>query len=176
MSPVGHTLTGIAIGVLTLPTGASVRSRLVWLAATAGFANAPDLPLPCWGHDRYDISHSVFITTLGVFVWVLIALSLRTTAWRVPLRLGVACALAWFSHLLLDTFYNHGKGLAIFWPLNEGRVALPVPYFSTLRLDTLFCHHNLEVAAIEGAAFGLLLAVSVGAKALMLQPVTPNDR
>jgi hypothetical protein len=38
-------------------------------------------------------------------------------------------ASAWLSHLLLDSFYNHGKGISIFWPFSKARLALPIPWF-----------------------------------------------
>jgi len=43
-----------------------------------------------------------------------------------------AGGLAWLSHMLLDSFYNHGQGVAIFWPLSDARLALPIPWFSVV--------------------------------------------
>ena len=81
----------------------------------------------------------------------------------------LAGAVAWYSHLLLDTLYNHGKGLAIFWPFGSGRVALPIPWFSTLKVIPLLSSHNLRVAAIEGAVYGTALLLIVAAKTKILR-------
>jgi membrane-bound metal-dependent hydrolase YbcI (DUF457 family) len=158
MTPVGHTLTGFAIATLVVPPQWSARSKLGVFAAMAFLANAPDAPLPGWGHGRYDISHSVFVTAGLV---TMLGLAGHFAFRRLPRSLLVGGAIAWFSHLLLDTFYNHGKGLAMFWPVSDARVALPVLWFETMTTSPVLGAHNLRVFAIEGAAYGALLAVAI---------------
>lgn len=166
MTPVGHTLTGLALGYAFLPSDISKSRRASWLACSAIFANAPDLPLPFWGHDRYDISHSIFTTAIAVSLCVLLAWLVSAPNRKVDKKLILVCTVAWFSHLLLDTFYNHGQGLAVFWPISERRIALPIQWFSTMRVEHLISMHNLKVFAIEGGVYGVLLLTAVTMKKL----------
>lgn len=156
MTPVGHTLAGLAIATVAMPRDWSVRSRFATTAALVVLANAPDIPLPGWGHDRYDISHSIFVTLVGVLATAAVV-RLAAGPGRIPWRLYLAGGLAWYSHLLMDSFYNHGKGIAIYWPFSDGRLALPVPWFSTMNPRDLFSLHNLQVWTIELAVFGAIL-------------------
>ena len=165
MTPIGHTLTGLAMGTLVLPVHWSARAKTVTLAVFAILANTPDLPFPGWGHDRYHVSHSVFVTSVGVIATLLIVRIVDRGSRRVPAAMFVAGAMAWYSHLLLDTFYNHGQGLAIFWPLSDGRVALPIACFSTMKLGHIIGWHNLKVFTIEAVVYGALLALTLGLKA-----------
>jgi membrane-bound metal-dependent hydrolase YbcI (DUF457 family) len=166
LTPVGHTLTGFAIATLVVPRHWSTRAKLGTYAAMAFLANAPDAPLPGWGHDRYDISHSLFVTAGVVTLLVLIA---RVAFPKLPKSLLVGGAVAWFSHLLLDTFYNHGKGLAIFWPVSDERVALPVKWFAVMMPSPILGAHNLRVFAVEGAVYGVMFAAAVLIRRLLQQ-------
>jgi hypothetical protein len=86
--------------------------------------------------------------------------SLRGTRYySVPLIIGGV--IAWHSHLLLDTFYNHGQGLAIFWPFSSGRLALPFPFFRTMETKNYFSASNLQIFAIEGLFYGAILIVAL---------------
>jgi hypothetical protein len=71
MTPVGHILTGTAIAVLCLPARASTPHKLVHFAAFMGLANLPDLPFEIWGHQRYDLSHSLLVNLLFIAVALL---------------------------------------------------------------------------------------------------------
>ncbi len=153
MTPVGHTLTGLAIATAVMPSGWSTRARLGVYATMAILANVPDAPFPFWGHARYDISHSIFVTAVVVTALVLVC---RWAFPKLPTALLWGGAIAWFSHLLLDTMYNHGKGLAVFWPVSDARVALAVPWFETMSLSELLGMHNLRVFAVEGVVFGVV--------------------
>lgn len=154
----GHGLTGAALGLLAIPAGAGRGRALATLVAFAALANLPDLPLPYWGHNRYDVSHSVFVNLALALV-----LALALWRWRgARPRVVLLGAAAWCSHLLLDALYNHGKGVAIFWPVSAHRLALPLPWFSTAhgplwRPDL----HLLRVMAVELLFYGaLFLAVA----------------
>lgn len=68
MTPIGHTLTGLAIGYLAIPRATPIKPKMLLLAAFAVAASVPDLPLPYWGHNRYDISHSILMTTTGILL------------------------------------------------------------------------------------------------------------
>jgi len=148
----------MAIGSVVVPATWTRRSQLVAFGCFALLANAPDLPLPGWGHDRYNVSHSIFSTAIGCVALTLLSYPVLKR-FSLPTRsLLLAGCTAWYSHLLLDTFYNHGKGLAVFWPLGYGRVALPFPWFETLTTAQVFCWHNLRVGVIELVCYGTLLA------------------
>lgn len=161
MTPVGHSLVGLSIGWLVLPRSWSVRSKAAGLAGFVVLANAPDLPIPGWGHDRYHISHSLFVTALGVMVVGLLAMAATWHRGGLPRGMIVGGGAAWFSHLLLDTMYSHGKGLGVFWPLGSGRVSLGVPIFETMTLNPVLGWHNLRVFAIEGLVYGGVFALAL---------------
>jgi hypothetical protein len=130
MTLVGHTLTGLALGIASLPSSASKTRWALPLGIFVVLANIPDIPLPFWGHGRYDISHSIFV---NLFLSTLALLAFgRFCGNRVgrPVGFGI---IAWFSHLLLDTFYNHGLGVGIFWPFSTATLAFPIPWFSVVK-------------------------------------------
>lgn len=159
MTPVGHSLMGLAIGCAAMPRGFTRRQTTVVLAAFVALANAPDWPLPGWGHDRYDLSHSIFVTIAVVTIAGAVAAVLL---WRTPYfswRLVVGGAIAWLSHLLLDTLYDGRKGLAMFWPVSDARVSLPIPCFRTMQLSPLVSVHNASVFAIEAVVYGSILGL-----------------
>lgn len=159
MTPIGHSLTGLSIGIVALPGDWPLRRRLAALPAFVVLANAPDVPLPSWGHDDYYVSHSLLANAMGV---VVLATLVRLVAGRrLPLRVYAGGALAWFSHLLLDSFYNHGRGIRVCWPFGNGRLRFPISWFSTMQREPLFSAHNLRVWLIELAAYGTLLVVTL---------------
>ena len=165
MTQVGHTLTGAALGVLCTPPSASLKWKTVYSVAFALLANVPDLPFRNWGHDRYDISHSIFVNLLLIMV-VVIALSFWRNARRRIGGWGVVAggAIAWLSHLLLDSFYNHGWGIAIFWPVSEARLALPIPWFSVLSSPPPLTSQVLLVCLVEFVCYFPLLLLTIGLK------------
>ena len=170
MTPIGHTLTGIAIGYLAIPRATPLKPKATLLAAFVVLANAPDLPFPYWGHDRYDISHSLFATTLGVLL--LESALLWRFRGRTPVgwRVMAGLALCWYSHLLLDTLYSHAIGLAIFWPWNETRVALPIPWLHSGDRTHVFSIYNVRVAIFEILSFTPLVVMAY----LIKKAVVPN--
>lgn len=176
MTPIGHTLTGIAIGYLAVPRATPIKTKALLLAAFAVAANAPDLPFPYWGHQRYDISHSIFSTAVGVLL-LEIALAWRFRArapvgWRVMLGLAVA----WYSHLLLDTLYSHAIGLEVFWPVSETRIALPIPWLHSGDRTHLFSMYNVRVAIFEVLTFGpLVVGAYLVKKAVVPEPDLTRD-
>lgn len=151
MTPLGHSLTGVALAFIALGSveQVSVRRTGFTIAAFVLLANVPDLPLPNWGHERYDISHSLFVIAplLALAVAGLLAKRKLLPALG-GLRLILFAAAACLSHLLLDTFYNHGKGLAMFWPISKTSLALPIPWFDTIKAPLLSAI-NLKTFAVE---------------------------
>jgi len=62
MSFVGHSLMGLSIGALCLPRAIRPVRAVATAAALSVLAETPDIRLTGWGHHRYRVSHSVFVT------------------------------------------------------------------------------------------------------------------
>ena len=161
MTPVGHSLCGASLAVFCTPRLKSLRARTACVASFVLLASLPDLPIPGWGHDSYLVSHSLLVNSAMVAA-AAIGLSLwrqgRTWIGGVPVILGGA--VAWLSHLLLDSLYNHGQGIVISWPWGSYRFALPVPWFSTLQgKPPPLNAHTFRVCLIEFLAFLPILLI-----------------
>jgi membrane-bound metal-dependent hydrolase YbcI (DUF457 family) len=153
MTSVGHSLMGIAIGIFCVPQWTSARWKVGYFAAFVVLPNIPDLPFPHWGHDRYDISHSLFVNLLLCLIIVALL------GWHPKIRHSIGDGkvlsggvAAWLSHLVLDSFYNHGRGVPIFWPLSDAHLALPIPWFSVAPFPPLSLA-LLQECAIEFASY-----------------------
>ena len=159
MLSTGHMLTGAAIGVLCKPEGVSKKWTRVYYGVFLLLSQVPDFPIKNWGHYRYGISHSIFVNLLLVVI-VVVPLSFlrdRIGGWKVI----VGGSIAWLSHLLLDSFYNHGRGVAIFWPFSKARLALPIPWFSAV-LVPFITVQRLEEYLIEFVCYFPLLLLAIG--------------
>lgn len=159
MTTVGHLLMGASIGVLSLPKNTGKAHKVAHIATFMFLANIPDLPFKGWGHDRYYFSHSLFVSllliaSLALTLLFLKSLRMKLGNWPVIFSGG----LAWLSHLLLDSFYNHGKGIMIYWPFSEARLALPIPWFG-LGIGTLL--EILRVLLIEFISYAPLLLLAI---------------
>lgn len=177
MSPVGHSLVGLAFATVAMAPSRSVKWRVALAIVFVALANLPDWPIPRWGHDRYDISHSVFVNltliVLGLVFWAKVA-RFRSS---IPFRCYLLGAGAWLSHLLLDSFYNHGHGVAICWPVSEARLNFSMPWFDTLELsESVISPHNLSVYAIEFLAYSPVLMITVLAVKLIQRRSVNRDR
>jgi membrane-bound metal-dependent hydrolase YbcI (DUF457 family) len=155
MTFVGHMLTGASIAAVAAPRRLGWLGRGATMAVFAVLAIAPDLD---W-HGQYRVRHSLLVN-LGLIAGA----ALLAGAWG-PLRRRIggwtvlaAGAAAWLSHLLLDSFYNHGRGINLGWPAGELRLNLPIPWFATMRPPLTVTPHNIRVWAIEALCYGPLLA------------------
>ena len=157
VTTVGHTLAGLSVAALALPRGKSLLWYLVIGHFFILFANVPDLPLPGWGHRSYQISHSLFVTALLASLLALLLLLPRFSK-TVGSRIIFAWSFTWLSHMLLDSLYGHGAGIGVFWPFSNAHLALPLPWFETLRWPPM-TEHNRNVFLTELAVFGTLLAL-----------------
>lgn len=161
MTPIGHTLTGLAIGYLAVPRDTPPKQKAITLGVFALLASAPDLPFPYWGHNDYRISHSLIMTTLGILlIGGFFAFKYRGRPPFTPTML-IAGAIAWYSHIFLDTLYNHAIGLEVGWPLFDYRMSWPVPWLSPGNKLDVFSMHNVKVALFEFLTFGPLLMFAV---------------
>jgi len=183
-------LTGASIGVLVVPRDWRARAKAGLLAGFALVATLPDwqlppgmpglqyLPLPPWGHNLYRVSHSLFVNLAIAAAGVVLLGSwppVRKALGGWPVLLGAAAAL--LSHLLLDTFYNHGRGLAMFWPLSDARLALPMPWFSTLEdIPPPLDWHTVRVVLVEAAFYLPLFIVCVAVRVGLARRVCRNKR
>jgi membrane-bound metal-dependent hydrolase YbcI (DUF457 family) len=157
MTQVGHTLTGLAFGVLSLPSSVSKTRRVIQLGVFAVLANIPDIPLPYWGHARYAISHSIFVNLVLCLIVLASLIGYRPGDWRMR-GLGIT---AWFSHLLLDTFYNHGHGVGILWPFSTATLALPIPWFSVLPPMWPLTAQGIRIGLIEFISYAPLVFMTL---------------
>ena len=150
MTLIGHSLVGATLAKLFTPSSYSGRQKAIVMGAFIIIAYIPDLPLPGWGHWQYQISHSVFVNALFMMPLVIILCYLKYVKNIGSYIVIVGAVIAWSSHFLLDSFYNHGIGVGIFWPFSRGKLALPVPWFSTLQSTlSLLSYYNLKVFFIE---------------------------
>ena len=159
MTMVGHGLLGFSLGALTIPRGWSRRAKLLAFGVLGLLAGGPDLPAPLWGHSQYLISHSLFVN-LGLVAGVAV---LAAASPRLRAALGgwpgvCAGAAAWLSHLLLDSFYSHGMGVRIFWPLSLDALNLSMPWFDVLHIGVP-PDVAVRIFAVEFAFYGSLLGL-----------------
>jgi membrane-bound metal-dependent hydrolase YbcI (DUF457 family) len=158
MTSVGHCLTGLSLASLVVPRSWGRKEKRVAFAVFTLVANAPDLPLPFWGHYSYRVSHSLFVNLALVLVVAGLLLNARgwrcKPAWRWVVTGGAA---AWLSHLLLDSFYSHGHGIRIFWPVSDAALNLALPWFHVLQRGSSPDPAALRIFAIEAAFYGALL-------------------
>lgn len=134
MTYIGHSLTGLSIGLFALPKKRSGIFITIYALAFIILGNLPDIEIKNWGHNRYDISHSIFVNLSFILILFLILIIYKKALNTIKnKKILFASTFAWLSHLLLDSFYNHGKGIAIYWPFSDGRLNLAIPWFSTLQ-------------------------------------------
>ena len=150
-SPVGHALGGIAVGWGIAP-------RRDWRAAAvlAVVAAAPDLDLLVGDHRGF--SHSVGAACIaGAIAWVIT----RRPRW------GVAVALAWASHVLLDWMSHDTRppiGVMAFWPLTRDyyKSSLDVfPAVSRRYWLAEFWVYNLKALLVEFVILAPIAAIVV---------------
>jgi membrane-bound metal-dependent hydrolase YbcI (DUF457 family) len=148
-SPVGHALGGIAVG-----WGAAPRRDWRAAAVLAVVAVAPDLDLLVGDHRGF--SHSVGAACIaGAIAWVIT----RRPRW------GVAVALAWASHVLLDWMSHDTRppiGVMAFWPLTRDyyKSSLDVfPAVSRRYWLAEFWVYNLKALLVELVILGPAAAI-----------------
>ncbi len=171
MSPIGHSLVGAAIGVAVIPREMQPKKQASVLVAFIVLANLPDFSLLFWGTKGYIISHSLYV---NLVLSILVAILLRSfhsifpqiTSWRVIGGGAMSC----LSHLLLDSFYNHGFGIPVFWPLSNAHLALPLPWFGHWPVTPPFITwETLRVSIIEFIFFFPLLLAALACRYLSAQ-------
>jgi hypothetical protein len=163
MTFVGHTLAGTAVAVAVIPKRSSSIQKIVHFLVFVLLANLPDLPTFNWGHENYIYSHSLFVN----LVFITLAILFLTFSKRVFQKIGgwtvlIGGVIAWLSHLLLDSFYNHGKGVMIFWPVSAASLALPIPWLSALPgTHPLLSLAVLQIFVLEFITFAPFLLLMI---------------
>jgi len=174
MTNVGHFIAGATVALMVIPRRTSLKRGLVYLLVFAIAANVPDFRLPNWGHERYSVSHSVFVNLaliLPLFILLICWPRARQRIGGTPVIIG--CAVAWLSHLLLDSFYNHGHGIAIFWPASSARLALPMPWFYAVHRPW----HPLRIVrsmAIEFVFYGAIFTITAIIRRVLTRRTRPR--
>jgi len=170
LTPVGHSLTGLAVGISAMPSAFSTKKKIIHVLFFIGLANIPDVPIPYWGHDLYYISHSFFVNfVLFLFVSFLIWKTVQKIYPTVPVwRIFLFGWIAWFSHLLLDSFYNHGLGVMIWWPFSEKSLCLPIPWFSVLNAPMFsITKESIRIWSIEFISYSPLVLIALVLKRMI---------
>jgi membrane-bound metal-dependent hydrolase YbcI (DUF457 family) len=131
-SPIGHSLAGLTVHVLTARDQeelASIPHAAVAVAASV----APDLDLLLRfvdGQNHHQgASHSIGFALLAAACVGLVA---RAAGWPRALGLGLAAGAGWGSHLLLDYFGRDTSppiGIPLLWPFTDGYFNSPLTLF-----------------------------------------------
>ena len=162
MSPIGHSLVGLAFASIAISPSCSRIKKVCMPIVFVALANLPDWPIPNWGHDRYDISHSIYVNIALIFLLIFCWSFSPKVRSNLQLRYVLLGGAAWLSHLLLDSFYNHGNGIGVYWPFSDAHLNLSMPWFNTLDLSqSVFGTHNLSVYATEFVAYFPLLLLAI---------------
>ena len=163
MTPVGHSITGLTFGAFSLPKNTTHIYKIIYFLVCIFLANIPDIQVKGWGHYRYYFSHSLFVNlTLICFIIFAIKFVKIDKLKNIKTSILLCGAFAWLSHLLLDSFYNHGKGIAIFWPFGDGRLALPMPWFEMMGGSAfIFDKRTIKIYLIAFLFYTTFLVVSI---------------
>lgn len=165
MTFVGHSLMGATLAQVALPIGATWKRWFLVVNVYALLAFFPDLPLPGWGHSAYFFSHSLFVNLL-----LIIPLTVAGCIGRAPAPLNtrplvLGAAAVWLSHFPLDALYNHGQGVAIYWPFSSATLNLALPWFETLNMRApLTAAPNARVFLIEAMIYLPLFLLVAGGR------------
>ena len=150
MTIVGHSLVATTLAILFTPASRTVRQKALFICVFVFAAHIPDLPLPGWGHWQYHISHSIMVNMVLMASTVMLLCYLKYIKLWGSYRIVIGVLITWLSHFLLDSLYNHGNGIGIFWPFTDNKLSLPLPWFATLQNSpSVLSQHNLKVFFME---------------------------
>jgi len=151
-SPLGHALTGMAVGWVIADPVVPARRRVVEPAIFGAIAAAPDLDILVGAHRMYTHSVGAVLVVLVIARWML-----GPGQWR----LALAVAAAWASHVLLDWLGSDTSppiGLMALWPFSDDYYISPFGLFDEISrrywLPQEFIWNNLAAALKEVAIIG----------------------
>jgi len=172
MTPVGHSLFGATVAMAVIPTMAGRWRTCGIVAVCVAAALIPDYRISGWGHYRYEVSHSVLVN-LALMVPLALGAYLVGPLRRLVGggRVVVGVGAAWLSHLLLDSFYNHGRGVGVLWPVSRWRLTLPIPIFESLQSTSRGIDvHMVRIASVELVAYSAVLLVAMMVRHKLTKP------
>jgi membrane-bound metal-dependent hydrolase YbcI (DUF457 family) len=173
MTTLGHSLTGLAALAFCLPPRLGWLERLLGAIGFIALASIPDWPLPFWGHHQLSVSHSLWVNlalcaTLAALFWKIVP---RPFSRR---RILACAAVAWLSHLLLDTLYGDLPGVAIYWPFSDALASLPLPWLKTLaQVPPPFDPAVIRILLLEALTFAPLVVVAIWLRGKWPPPADP---
>jgi membrane-bound metal-dependent hydrolase YbcI (DUF457 family) len=159
-SPFAHFLFGVTTHVATAPGGDLGWRRRSTIIVVAAIAPDLDLVLKQAGLAAHQgASHSIGAAVIAGAVVAGVAALAR---WPRPLALGLAGALGWASHLLLDLLNADTSlpiGLMALWPFTTAYYKVPWPIFLDIgrTLDWKTVRHDALALAWEAALLCPLL-------------------
>jgi len=158
MTFVGHSIVGLSVAA-----GAVDANRRPFFYSAAAifvlFANFPDFAFRII---PYFESHSLITVLVILAAGNLLVWFFRSRIPGLDWKLILLGNLTVLSHFLLDTFYNHGTGLMLFWPVSAARSALPVPWLSVMQPPFFpVTEAHLKVFLMELVTFGPLLVLVI---------------
>ena len=161
MTTLGHSLVGSAFASVSYSKSKKLFYRIFYFLIFIFIANIPDLPFKFWGHSQYHISHSIFINlTIIIIGLVFLAFCQKCQESIGGFKTVIFGVITWLSHFLLDSFYNHGKGVAIFWPFSDAHLTLPIPWFEIIGgFPIKWNHHTFHVLLIEFVSYFPLVII-----------------
>ena len=170
MTTLGHSLVGASIAILSTSMKEKTLRRLVVMAVMIMIASLPDWPIPGWGHDRLDISHSIIVNGVLLLCLLVAAGGFAGTVLRRNYALVVGIVVAWMSHFLLDTLYGDSR-LFMFWPISDAGVSLPIPWLKTMpHVPPPFDQRIINVFLFEAATFLPLVLIALGMRLGLRSP------
>jgi len=170
MTFVGHSLVGASLAQATIPAGASWKQWAFIVNLYVLLAFFPDFPLPGWGHFRYDFSHSLYVNLLLIVPAAAVIGYRHSRKGVASYRLVAGGVVAWLSHFPLDAMYNHGRGVAIYWPFSAATLNLPLPWFATLDMSLpLTSCYNARVFLVEAIFYLPWFAAALLARQVWLR-------
>ncbi len=172
-SPIAHSSLLLALVPPMRPALQALprRRRWVFFAALVFALLAPDADIAlglAWGAGPFKLhggpTHSLVLAPLFGLLWasVLRGCLLRDESSRRAMRWGwlwVLGTAAFASHVLMDWF-TPGRGVGMFWPINEHRVGSPIKLFVGVEHSHWkdWQHHVLTVLTETG--FVVLMAAT----------------
>jgi inner membrane protein len=161
-SPVGHALAGLTVHVLVARDRNELHDRRR-AAITVAAALAPDVDLlfrfvDGRNHHNHETHSLGCALVAGTLAWA----AAWAWRWARPWNVGVAAALAWGSHVLLDYLNKDTTppiGIMALWPFDDGFYKVPWPLFPDIgrTLSWATARHDVLAAAWEVAVLSPLL-------------------